>query len=297
MTIIVAGGTGFLGQALAKHLRACGHSVKLLTRATRPGRADHVEWRPDGGVGAWAHALDGVDAVVNLAGAGIADARWTAARKATLKESRLLSTRSLVAAMRHAEQRPAVLVNASGVGYYGDRGGELVTEATPPGHDFLAQLCVEWEREAENATDITRVAILRNGLVLHPSGGALAKMLLPFRLGLGGTLGSGTQYVPWIHLDDWLDLVTLVITTSEAHGAFNLTAPNPVTNAEFTRALGSVLNRPTILPVPSLGLRVALGELADTLLTGQRAIPARAQENGFTFGFPDIEPALRSLLQ
>jgi uncharacterized protein (TIGR01777 family) len=235
--------------------------------------------------------------VINLAGAGIADARWTAARKATLRDSRILSTRSLVAAIRHADQRPAMLVNASGVGYYGDRGSDLVTEATPPGRDFLAQLCVEWEQEAQAASDTTRVAILRNGLVLHPTGGALAKMLPPFRLGLGGTLGAGTQYLPWIHLDDWLDLVTFIISTNNARGAFNATAPHPAANAEFTRALGRALNRPTILPVPSFALRVALGELAGTLLTGQRAIPARAEELGFTFRFADIEPALRQLLQ
>ena len=297
MTIVLAGGTGFLGTALQSRLRRDGHTVRLLTRRASPGREDVVEWRPDGTVGEWGRMLEGTDAVVNLSGAGIADARWTNARKEILRSSRILSTRSLVSAVRQCAQRPAVFVNASGVGYYGDRGAELVTEATPPGTDFLAQLCVEWEAEAAAAADVTRVAVLRNGLVMHPSGGALAKMLLPFRLGLGGPLGSGAQYLPWIHLDDWLSLVVTIITRADASGAFNVTAPNPATNAEFTRALGRAVNRPAIIPVPTFALKTALGELAATLLTGQRAVPQRAVEMGVTFQFRDIDTALRDLVR
>jgi uncharacterized protein (TIGR01777 family) len=297
MTIVLAGGTGFLGTALQSRLRRDGHTVRLLTRRASPGREDVVEWRPDGTVGEWGRMLEGTDAVVNLSGAGIADARWTNARKEILRSSRILSTRSLVSAVRQCARRPAVFVNASGVGYYGDRGAELVTEATPPGTDFLAQLCVEWEAEAAAAADVTRVAVLRNGLVMHPSGGALAKMLLPFRLGLGGPLGSGAQYLPWIHLDDWLSLVVTIITRADASGAFNVTAPNPATNAEFTRALGRAVNRPAIIPVPTFALKTALGELATTLLTGQRAVPQRAVQMGVTFQFRDIDTALRDLVR
>jgi uncharacterized protein (TIGR01777 family) len=293
--IIIAGGTGFLGRALHTHLVSAGHSVSVLTRRAT-GTPSAIEWQPDGFAGAWARSLDGVDAVVNLSGAGIADARWTASRKALLRESRVLSTRSLVSAIKQIA-RPPALINASGVGYYGDRGNELVTEATPPGRDFLAELCVAWEGEALEASHTTRVAILRNGLVMDPAGGALGKMLLPFRLGLGGRIGAGAQYLPWIHLADWLALVTHLIVKTDAHGPFNVTAPHPATNAEFTRALGKALSRPAVLPVPAFALRLALGELAETLLAGQRAIPQRAAQAGFTFQFADIGPALQDLIR
>lgn len=295
MLIVIAGGTGFLGRALQSHLRAAGHEVRVLTRQP-PSNQNEVQWRPDGNSGPWASTLENADAVVNLSGAGIADARWSKARKELLHSSRILPTRSLVAAITRASRPPRALVNASGVGYYGDRGSELVTEETPAGHDFLANLCIEWEREAQHAAATTRVILTRNGVVLDASGGALGKMLLPFRLGLGGPLGSGTQYFPWIHIEDWLALVTALITRADVAGPLNATAPTPATNAVFTRALGRALGRPTVIPVPGFALRAALGELADTLLTGQRAIPKRAQEMGLTFRYPEIEPALRSLL-
>lgn len=295
MLIVIAGGTGFLGRALQSHLRAAGHEVRVLTRQP-PSNQNEVQWRPDGNSGPWASTLENADAVVNLSGAGIADARWSKARKELLHSSRILPTRSLVAAITRASRPPRALVNASGVGYYGDRGSELVTEETPAGHDFLANLCIEWEREAQHAAATTRVILTRNGVVLDASGGALGKMLLPFRLGLGGPLGSGTQYFPWIHIEDWLALVTALITRADVAGPLNATAPTPATNAVFTRALGRALGRPTVIPVPGFALRAALGELAVTLLTGQRAIPKRAQEMGLTFRYPEIEPALRSLL-
>jgi uncharacterized protein (TIGR01777 family) len=295
MTVVIAGGTGFLGRALQAHLREAGHQVRILSRRPTPTDPDTVLWNPEGNTGKWTRALDGAAAVVNLSGAGIADARWSAARKRVLRDSRVLSTRSLVRALRDVAPPPA-LVSASGVGYYGDRGSTMVTEATGPGDDFLARLCVDWEREADSASDIARVSILRNGLVMHRSGGALRKMLLPFRLGLGGPIGGGAQYLPWIHLGDWLALVTHIVTSDDARGPFNVTAPNPATNAEFTRALGRAVSRPAILPLPAFALRIALGELADTLLTGQRAVPQRAEQAGFTFRFRDVEPALRDLL-
>lgn len=255
-----------------------------------------MQWDPNGGAGPWAHVVDGADAIVNLAGEGIADRRWTAARKLALRNSRVLATRSIVAAMDSAERRPQVLVNASGIGYYGDCGADVVTENTPAGNDFLAAVCTAWEDAATRLVPRTRVALVRSGLVLHPSGGALARMLLPFRLGIGGRLGSGRQYLSWIHLDDWVSLVVWAMTNPAAAGPFNSTSPSPVTNAAFTRALGRALHRPTVLPVPAFGLRLAFGELADTLLTGQRAIPARAQQLGFQFRFGEIDSALRALL-
>ena len=296
MRVLLAGGSGFLGRALQSTLRAHGHSVAVLTRTPRPGATDQIAWKPDGTAGAWAQSLEGADALVNLAGEGIADRRWSVARKQALRSSRILSTRSLVAALRQVSRPPAVFTSGSAVGYYGPRGDELLTEASPPGTDFLATLCVDWEREAEPAAALTRVAIVRSGLVLHPEGGALRSMLPPFRFGIGGRLGSGDQYMPWIHRADWVALVEWIITTDVSHGAFNGTAPPPVTNAEFSRALGRALRRPAIFPVPGFALRAMVGELADSLLTGQRAVPARAEALGFRFGFPSLDEALRDLL-
>jgi uncharacterized protein (TIGR01777 family) len=294
--VIIAGGTGFLGSALSDRLRHAGHEVALLTRRYRTNASDQVQWRPDGTTGPWADALRGAKVVVNLAGEDIAGGRWTAARKSALRQSRLLPTRSLVSAMKQLAEPELTLVNVSGINYYGDRDDEIVTEATPAGSDFLARLCIDWEREAEQAATQARVVILRSAPVLHPSGGALARMLFPFRLGVGGRLGSGKQYFPWIHLDDWVSLVVWAIATPEARGAFNATAPTPATNAEFTQALGRALHRPAVIPVPAFGLRLALGELAEILLTGQRAIPARAQEMGFRFRFTQIDGALEDLV-
>jgi uncharacterized protein len=298
--IVIAGGSGFLGSALVRRLEHDGHRARVLTR--RPTSDRDIAWMPtaEGEHSApapWAHALDGIDVVVNLAGEGIADRRWSEERKRALRASRLLPTRSLVTTIRSVARPPAVFISGSAVGYYGPQGNELVTESTPPGTDFLARLSVEWEQEAERASATTRVVRIRTGLVLHPDGGVLSKMLLPFRLGVGGPFGSGTQYMPWIHLDDWVALVLWVMTRSDADGAFNATAPTPVTNAEFTGALGRTLGRPTFMRVPAVALRLLLGELAESLLTGQRAIPERAEGMGFQFRFREIGPALRDLLR
>lgn len=295
MTIVTAGGSGFLGTALGDALRADGHTVVNLTRKAVPGGPREVRWTPDGTAGDWAAAIDGADAVVNLAGEGIADARWSDARKRALRDSRLLATRSLVAAIERAARPPSVLVSGSGIGYYGARGAEIVTEDTPAAGDFLGRLCVEWEEAAEQASHVTRVAIVRTGLVVHPDGGALGRMLLPFKLGLGGPVGPGTQYMPWIHRTDWVDLVRWLIRDSQPRGAFNGSAPEPVTNREFTAALGRALGRPAFVPMPGFALKIALGEMADLLLTGQRAIPARALESGFTFRFPKLDAAFADL--
>ena len=297
MRVVLAGGSGFLGGALASTLKTQRHSIAILTRRPKPGTQDQIAWVPDGTAGAWAKHLEGAEAIVNLAGEGIADRRWTAARKRALRDSRILPTRSLVVAMRQLSAPPSVFVSQSGINYYGPRGSELTTESTPAGLDFLASLCVEWEQEAEQASSMTRVVVLRTSPVLNSSGGVLGKMLLPFRLGLGGPFGDGSQYMPWIHMEDWLDLVISLLATERARGAFNATAPGPVTNREFARTLGKVLSRPALIPVPAFALRMMVGELAEILLTGQRAMPTRAEEVGFRFKFPQLEGALRHLLR
>lgn len=295
MKIVVAGGTGFLGRPLVEALRAQGHDVRVLTRRATAG--GEIGWAPDGGVGAWVASLEGTEAVVNLAGTSIAGGRWTAERKREIVDSRLLATRSLVAAAGSLASPPRVLVSASAVGYYGDRGAEELTESAAPATGFLGTLARDWEDAARPViVHGTRLVVVRTGLVLADDGGALAEMRLPFRLGLGGTLGSGRQYMSWIHRDDWVRLVQWLIGESAAQGPFNATAPSPVTNAEFTRALGRVLHRPAILPVPGFALRVLFGELAGPLLLqGQRVVPARAMSMGFQFHYADLDGALASI--
>jgi uncharacterized protein (TIGR01777 family) len=293
--IVIAGGTGFLGQKLGTRLRDEGHRIQTLTR--RPARTDdEITWNPDGSAGALPAHLEGADAIVNLAGENLAGGRWTAARKRALVTSRVLPTRTIARAVAACRQPPRVFISASAVGYYGPHGDEPVTEATPAGSDFLARICVDWEQEARAAeSPRTRLAIMRSGVVLSPDGGALPKMLLPFKAGLGATLGSGTQYFSWIHVDDWLSLVSWLIGTDAAAGAFNATAPKPVTNRAFTKTLGRVLRRPAILPAPAVALRIALGEMADMILHGQRVLPVHAERLGFQFTHRALEPALHSL--
>jgi len=294
MTIVVAGGTGFVGQALVERLRNDGHRVVVLTR--RPRGADQVAWTPDGTAGPWADAIDGADAVVNLAGESIASGRWTAARKHSIRTSRIDATRSLVQAIDRAPRRPHTFLSGSAVGYYGAHGDEAITEATPPGDDFLASVCREWEAEAMRAAGASRVVLLRTGLVLDRTGGALPRMALPFRLFAGGAIASGRQYQSWIHLDDWVSMVEWALRTPAIAGPLNITAPNPVTNREFAQTLGRVLRRPALMPAPAFALRLVVGEMADALLvTGQRVLPALAQASGFQFRYPALEPALRAI--
>ncbi len=297
MTIVLAGGSGFLGRKLAARLQHERHRIVTLTRRPRKDRPSDVAWHPDGSAGSLAGHLDGVDAVINLAGEGIADRRWSADRKTALRDSRLLATRTLVRAMATCQTPPRALVSASGVGYYGPRDEQPVTEATPPGPDFLARVCVEWEEEARAAEGHgTRVAMVRTGLVLDSKGGALPRMLPPFRLGLGATIGSGHQFMPWIHVADWVSMVLWLIQSERGAGAFNGTAPQPVTNRDFTQTLGRVLRRPAVLRAPAFALNLALGEMSYLLTTGQRAVPARAEELGFKFAFRELEPALQDIL-
>jgi uncharacterized protein len=294
VTIVIAGGSGFLGRKLVKTFEGEGHHVDVLTR--RPAAGNDVQWRPDGSPGVLPRELDTKDAVINLAGEGIADGRWTADRKAAIRNSRMLATRTLVRAVAQCAQPPKVFVSASAVGYYGATGDEPIAESSPAGTDFLARLCVEWEQEARVVeSPSTRLAIARTGLVLDKDGGALARMLLPFKLGVGATLGSGDQYMPWIHAEDWASMIAWIVQNDRATGAFNVTAPAPVTNRAFTRTLGRVVRRPALFHAPAFALKAALGEMAGVLLTGQRALPVYAEQLGFRFLHRSLEPALRSL--
>jgi uncharacterized protein (TIGR01777 family) len=304
MNIVIAGGSGFLGRPLTDALVRDGHDVVLLTRKPAserpaPPRVRAVVWTPDGQSGPWAAAIDGADTVINLSGESIAGGRWTADRKRRIVESRVLATRSLTTAIRQAAHPPALFVSGSAVGYYGPLGDEVVTEARPAGADFLADTCVRWEDAAKQIDPArTRLACIRTGLVLERDGGALPQMMAPFRFGAGGPVGSGRQYLPWIHRRDWIDLVRFVMHTPAASGAVNATAPNPVTSAEFAAALGRVMHRPAFMPAPAFALKLLLGgEMATALLlSGQRVVPARAEQLGFTFSFKNVEDALRSIL-
>jgi uncharacterized protein len=292
--IVVAGGSGFLGGALVSAWRGEGHEVKVLTR--HPGSVDDVAWAPQHSDDGWRSTLEGAGAVVNLAGEGIADQRWTEARKAAILSSRVAATRALAFAVRECAQPPRIFISASAVGYYGAHADEPLTEESAPGSDFLASVCQSWEREADTAAGIARIVLLRTGLVLSRSGGALPKMALPFRFFVGGRVGTGRQYISWIHRQDWVEMVRWALRT-DVSGPLNLTAPAPVTNGEFTRALGAAMHRPTLFPVPALALQVMLGkEFADALLLGgQRVLPARAERLGFQFRFATIESAFRDI--
>jgi uncharacterized protein len=305
MNIVIAGGTGFLGRPLAMALVAAGHDVIILTRSPGQSAGDNthsiagtrtIAWTPDGTTGAWAAAIDGADAVINLAGEGIAERRWTDAHKHRVLDSRLKATHSLVAAIQAAAAPPPAFISGSAVGYYGPSDDAIVTESTPPGSDFLATVCTKWEQAAiQAASDRTRVACIRTGIVLEKGGGALPQMLPPFYLGAGGPVGSGRQYWPWIHRNDWVALVIWTLSTPVS-GAVNATAPNPVTNADFAHALGRVLHRPAFLPAPAFALRLLLGEMADALLlSGQRAVPAVAERGGFAFRYKQVDEALSAI--
>jgi uncharacterized protein (TIGR01777 family) len=300
MRVVIAGGTGFLGRPLAT---ALGPDVVILTRgAGRPAgtpRTRVLQWIPDGTAGPWASVIDGADAVVNLAGESIAGSRWTADQKRRILDSRVLATRSLVDAIAHAQSPPPVFVSGSAVGYYGPLGEEIVEEERAAGADFLARVCVQWEAEAMRAAGPrTRVVCIRTGLVLERDGGALPKMLPPFWLGVGGRVGSGRQYWPWIHRRDWIDLVRFAIRTTAVAGPLNATAPNPVTNADFARALGGSIGRPSFMPTPGFALKLLLGEMAEALLlSGQRVVPAKAERLGYGFAFPDLGGAFRAIFR
>jgi uncharacterized protein (TIGR01777 family) len=303
MKVLVAGATGLIGTELIRTLVGDGVGVHALVRDTVRGAAqlpagatlfawDAVSGPPP------AAAFDGVDAMVNLVGESIAGGRWTEARRKRLRDSRIVSTRALVGEMRSLASKPRVLVAASAVGYYGDRGDEILTEASGPGAGFLAELARDWESEAMRAGELgVRVVLTRSGSVLARQGGFLRKILPVFRLGAGGRVGPGTQWFPWIHLQDEIALIRHAIASDAVSGAINAVAPEPVTNRELTAALGEVLSRPTVLAAPAFALRLALGGMADELLLGsQRVMPVRTLEQGFKFKYPLLRAALKNLL-
>lgn len=296
MRILVSGSSGLIGRALVPALEADGHQVtRLVRRAAGPGEAG---WDPEAGRLDPAD-VEGHDAVVHLAGVGIGDHRWTAKHKAAVRDSRVKGTTLLAETLASLDRRPAALLSASAVGIYGLRGDEELTEAASPGTGFLADVVQEWEAATAPAARAgIRVALLRSGVVLSTAGGALKKQLLAFKLGIGGKLGSGRQWLSWITLDDHVAATRHVLATPSLAGPVNLTAPSPVTNAGFTRALGRALRRPTFMPVPTVALDLLFGrEMVREMITGgQRVVPAALNASGFTFRHPEIEPALRALL-
>jgi uncharacterized protein len=297
MDIAITGSRGLVGSALVPELARAGHRPARLVRSVRPG-ADELGWDPDTGA-IDAAGLEGIDAVVHLAGAGIGDKRWTPARKHLILESRTKGTDVLARALAGLVNKPAVLISASGVDYYGPHGDETLTEASSPGGGFLADVCKQWEDATKPAADAgIRVAHIRTGPVLGADGGLLGRLLLPFRMGLGGRVGTGEQYMSWIALDDHVAAILHLLTRADSTGPYNLTAPNPVTNGEFTTTLGRVLHRPTRIPTPLLPLKLRYGgELVhELLLTGQRVLPARLGEAGYRFAHPTLEEALRAAL-
>lgn len=299
MKALVTGGTGFVGRQLLELLdrpTVLSRDVSRGQRAVGQSAGRVVGWDPQAGPPP-TEAFEGVDVIFHLAGESVAEGRWTSAQKARIRESRVVGTRNLVAGIARAEPRPRVLVSASAVGYYGDRGEEELTEASAPGNDFLAEVCVEWERAARVAEQHgVRVVLARTGIVLG-QGGALAKMLTPFRLGAGGPLGNGRQWMPWIHVADLARLYLHAADTTSIQGPMNAVGPHPVRNSEFTKALGRALHRPAFMPAPYLGLRLVFGEFAKVLFASQRVIPRVALDTGFHFEYPQIAAALAEILK
>ena len=297
MKILLTGGTGLIGTALTHKLRDRGDTVGYFVRGQSPARPDDVPWNPATGE-MQLDRVDGVDAIVNLAGASIGGGRWSEKRKRELIESRVNLTRNLIGNLARLRKPPHTFVSASAVGYYGSRGDEVLTEQSAPGDDFLATVSRDWEVEAMKGEQLgARVAITRFGVALSKNGGALAQMLFPFRIGVGGRLGSGKQWLAWVALDDLASAIMTVLDNPSLRGPMNVVSPNPVRNLEFTKTLGKVLHRPTIFPVPAFILKTILGEMGEALLlSSQRAIPERLTRAGFKFESPDLETALTRIL-
>jgi uncharacterized protein (TIGR01777 family) len=302
MNILITGATGFVGRRLCEMLHQAGHTVRALSRDSVAAKQrvpllkEVFPWNPLQELPPL-QAFEGCDAIINLAGESIAG-RWTAPKKQLIRDSRVAGTRHLVEALSKLDARPKVLLSASAIGYYGDRGEETLTEDAAPGSDFLAQVCRDWENEALKAESLgMRVVRLRIGLVLGRGGGTLQALLPLFRVGLGGPLGSGRQWWSWIHRDDLCHLIVQILANESISGPVNATAPQPVRQKEFAQVLGRVLRRPAFLPTPAFALKIALGEFADGILASQRALPRRAQEMGYRFQFEELEGALREILQ
>lgn len=299
MKVLVTGASGFVGQVVVQKLLEARDQVVVLTRNVAKAESmfgkscQYIQWsgfetplKPE--------ELVGIDGVINLMGEGLADKPWSEEQKKKIYDSRIQGTKRLIEAFKSSSTKPKALISASAVGVYGNRGNEEIKENATEGNDFLAHVCHDWEQEAIKAEALgVRVVLIRTGVVLGKDGGALKKMLLPFKLGVGGRLGSGQQYMSWIHIEDLASLYVECLKNSNLSGAFNGTAPKPVTNAEFTKTLGHVLHRPTIFPVPGMALKAIFGEMSTVLLDGQKVIPARALENHFVFNHPALEEALQ----
>lgn len=298
MKILVSGSHGLVGSALVNSLSEDGHEVIRLVRGERTPGAPAITWDPEQGQ-IDAPSLEGVEVVFHLAGESIASGRWTDEKKRAIRDSRVKGTRLLSETLARLSQPPSVFVSASAIGYYGNRGAEVLTEKSNPGDDFLASVCVEWEQATRPALEKgIRTVHTRFGIILDREGGALAKMLTPFRMGIGGRVGTGKQWMSWIALEDVVAGLKFLLLDKSAQGPVNFVAPRPVTNAEFTTTLGRVLARPTFFPVPAFGVRLAFGEMADALLlSSQRVEPAVLEQKGFPFYWPTLEPALRHLLE
>ena len=300
MRVIITGGTGLIGRALATSLASDGHEVIVLTRNPRPddqlpAGVQQVKWDARSADG-WAEYADGAYAIVNLAGEGLADSRWSEERKKRIYASRTNAGKAVVEAVRLAANKPKVVVQASGINYYGPHENETITESSGPGADFLAQVCFDWEAAtAPVETMGVRRAIIRSGIVLSNEGGAWPRIVLPFKLFAGGPIGSGKQYWPWIHLDDEVGVIRFLLENEASSGPFNLCTPTPLTNKEFAQQLGAGMGRPAFFPVPSIALQMVFGEMSTVLLDGVRAIPQRLQELGYTFKYPTAEAAFKSL--
>jgi uncharacterized protein (TIGR01777 family) len=297
MKILISGSHGLVGSALIKSLEPEGHEISRLVRHY-PGSEAEVEWSPDR-YSIQLARIEGFDAVVNLAGESIAEGRWSDSKKQRIRESRVKGTKLLGDALANLTKPPKTFICASAIGYYGNRGDELLTEASEPGDNFLADVCVEWEKATALASEKgIRVVNTRFGVILDVNGGALAKMLPPFRLGAGGKIGSGKQWMSWIALDDVVGALKFALTNERLSGPVNFVAPNPVTNAEFTKTLGKVLSRPTLLPIPAFGVRLVFGEMGDALLlSSQRVEPERLKATGYEFQYSQLQGALQHLLE
>ena len=304
LCVTVTGATGLIGRRLLQSLAEREAEVTVLTRdpsgaASRLGTGSRVQvigWNPLTEQ-APAEALSGRDAVVHLAGENISQ-RWTAGAREAIRESRVQGTRNLVAGLKAAEQRPGVLLSGSAIGYYGPRGAEPLDEDAPAGHDFLAEICAAWEAEAAHAAELDmRVVLNRTGVVLDQNGGALSKMLLPFRLGVGGPVAGGAQYLSWIHAEDLAEMIVTALSDERWSGPINATAPEPASNRDFSKALGAALKRPAVMPLPGFALHMLYGEMAEIITTGVRAMPAKALVLGYQFRHPELGEALRSVLE
>lgn len=297
MKILIGGSSGLVGTALIKSLETQGHEIFRLVRHA-PNSITEVEWSPDRYSIALAR-IEGFDAVINLAGESIAEGRWTDDKKRRIRESRVKGTKLLGDALANLAVPPKTFICASAIGYYGSRSEEILTESSSPGNDFLADVCVEWEKATALAVEKgIRVVNARFGVILDTKGGALAKMLPPFRMGVGGKVGGGKQWMSWVTLSDVIGGLNFALTNDSIHGPVNYVAPNPVTNAEFTKTLGRVLSRPTLFPIPAFGVKLIFGEMGEALLLGgQRVAPKQLSSNGFKFEYPELEAALASMLK